>query len=291
MITIITPTYNREKKLTKAYKSLVKQTNKNFEWLVVDDGSTDNTKDLINKFKKEKKIKIRYIYKENGGKHTALNVGTQKAKGELLLILDSDDYLDVKAVELVEKYWDKYKSDPKICGITFIKKIGNPIVKDKPFDECISNMNDFKYNNNNLADMCEVMRVDILKKYPYPVFEGERFLSEVIVTGEIAKKYNLAYVPEVIYYAEYLEDGLTKNWFKLVVNNPMGARANNMLFMSKEYKFSIRLKNCIMFDVFSIIANKKILKETKMKFFAVLFYIPSYIIAKILIKKYKRKRK
>ena len=98
MITIITPTYNREKKLTKAYKSLVKQTDKNFEWLVVDDGSTDNTKDLINKFKKEKKIKIRYIYKENGGKHTALNVGTQKAKGELLLILDSDDYLDVKAV-------------------------------------------------------------------------------------------------------------------------------------------------------------------------------------------------
>lgn len=290
MITIITPTYNRKHTIKRAYDSLISQTNKDFEWLVIDDGSTDDTKSLIDKFINERKISIRYIYKKNGGKHTALNVGTKKAKGELILILDSDDYLRKDAIEIIYKYWEKYKNNKKLCGMTFLRKLTNPFYKDKLFKECVSNMIDFKYNNNNLADMCEVMRTEVLKKYPYPEFDNERFLSEVIVTGEIAKKYDTAYIPIEIYYTEYLEDGLSKNWFKLVVNNPLGARANNIMFMSKEYKFIIRLKNCIMFNVFSFIAHKKILKETKMKIFAILFYIPSFLIAVYLIKKYKREK-
>lgn len=286
MITILTPTCNREKYLNKAYNSLLKQTEKNFEWLVIDDGSTDNTKKYITKIQKEKKINIRYIFKKNGGKHTALNLGTKEAKGELILILDSDDYLDEKAVENINKYWNKYKSEEKICGLTFLKKLDNPMYKENTFKECISNMNDFKYNQGNLADMCEVMSTEILKKYPYPIFEGENFLSEAIVTGEISKKYNLAYIPIVIYYAEYLNDGLSKNWLKLVVNNPQGARANSLMFMSKEYKLSIRLKNCLTFGVYSCIANKSILKDTKMKIISFLTILPCFILAKMLKKKY-----
>ena len=109
MITILTPTYNREKTLKRAYESLLAQTNKDFEWIVVDDGSSDNTKSLIEGFINESKLDIRYIYKTNGGKHTALNVGTAEAKGELLLILDSDDYLSEDAIELSYAYWEKYK--------------------------------------------------------------------------------------------------------------------------------------------------------------------------------------
>lgn len=288
MLTILTPTYNRGYIINKAYESLVKQTNQDFEWLVIDDGSKDNTEEIINNYIKEKKINIRYIYKTNGGKHTALNVGINKAKGDLILILDSDDYLSDNAVELVYQYWKKYKKNKNICGMTFLRNLSNPFYKDKSFKECVSNMIEFKYNNNNLADMCEVMRTDVLKKYPYPEFSGERFLSEVIVTGEIAKKYDTAYIPIEIYYTEYLDDGLSKNWFKLVVNNPLGARANNLMFMSKEYKFSIRLKNCIMYDVFSFISHEKIFKETKMKFFAFMFLIPSFFIAKYLENKYKK---
>lgn len=291
MLTILTPTYNRKYIINKAYESLISQTNKNFEWLVIDDGSTDNTDELINKYIKENKIKIRYIYKKNGGKHTALNVGINNTKGDLILILDSDDYLSENAVEIVYKYWEKYKNNKNLCGMTFLRHLSNPFYKEKLFEECVSNMIDFKYNNNNLADMCEVMRTDILKKYPYPEFPGERFLSEVIVTGEIAKKYSTAYIPIEIYYTKYLEDGLSKNWFKLVVNNPLGARANNIMFMSKKYKFIIRIKNCIMFNVFSFIGHKKIFKETKMKFFAFLFFIPSFFVAKYLERKYKKVKK
>ena len=119
MITILTPTFNRDYILKKAYNSLLNQNNKKFEWLIIDDGSTDKTKELVNKFKSENKIKIRYFYKKNGGKHTALNFGINKAKGDLILILDSDDYLRKDAVELVYKYWDKYKDNDKLCGITF----------------------------------------------------------------------------------------------------------------------------------------------------------------------------
>ena len=91
MLTILTPTYNRGYIINKAYESLIKQSNKDFEWLVVDDGSNDNTEEIVKKFIEEDKIKIRYLHKENGGKHTALNVGINNAHGDLILILDSDD--------------------------------------------------------------------------------------------------------------------------------------------------------------------------------------------------------
>ena len=288
MITILTPTYNREKTLQRVYESLLAQTNKDFEWVIVDDGSTDNTKALIESFIAEDKISIKYFYKTNGGKHTALNVGTQAAKGELLLVLDSDDYLLDNAIQTSYEYWRKYKNNKSICGMTFLCRIENPIYNVKLFDECVSNMIDFKYNKGNLTDMCEVMRTDVLQQYPFPVFENERFLSEIVAFGEMAKKYQVAYIPKEIYVAEYLDTGLSRNWFELVINNPLGARANNLFFMSKEFKFLIRLKNCIMFDVFSVVAHKKAIAETKMKFWATVFYIPSFILAKILVKLYKR---
>lgn len=289
MITILTPTYNRAYTLERCYKSLTKQTDKDFEWIVVDDGSTDDTKSLVDTFIKKKNINVYYYYKENGGKCSALNVGIKKAKGELVLILDSDDYLDVNAIKLVKKYWKKYSDDKKIAGMTFLRKIKNPIYNTVQFEECVSNMIDFKYNRHILADMCEIIRTDILKKYPYPIFKGEKFLSEVIVTGEIAKIYNMAYIPKEIYYTEYLPDGLSKNWLRLVVNNPKGARANAKQFMSKQYKFNIRVKNCIEFIVFSIISKSPILSESPMKILTILFYLPSLVVAKVLKIKYKRR--
>lgn len=287
MITVLTATYNREKTLKRTYESLLSQTNKDFEWIVVDDGSTDNTKSLIESFIAENQLDIKYIYKSNGGKHTALNIGTQSANGELLLVLDSDDYLMDNAIETSYEYWEKYKGDESICGMTFLCRIENPIYKSKLFDECVSNMIDFKYNRGILTDMCEVMRTDVLKQYPFPVFKNERFLSEIVAFGEMAKKYQVAYIPKEIYVAEYLDSGLSRNWFKLVINNPLGARANNLFFMSKEFKFAVRLKNCIMFDVFSVVAHEKAISETKMKFWAIVFYVPSFILAKILVKLYK----
>src|SRR5574344_324976 len=107
MITVFTPTYNRAHLLCNAYNSLLRQTNKDFEWLIIDDGSTDNTKEIIHKYIDDNKIKIRYYKKNNGGKHTAINYGIKRAKGELTIILDSDDELVNNAIELINKYWLK----------------------------------------------------------------------------------------------------------------------------------------------------------------------------------------
>ena len=292
MITVLTPTYNRAKYLGKAYESLLSQSDKNFEWIIVDDGSTDDTKKYVTKIQKENKIKIKYFYKENGGKHTALNLGTKEANGDLLLVLDSDDMLSANAIETIHYKWKKYEKKENICGMTFLKKLNNSIYKSKSFDECISNVVDFKYNKNHLQDMCEVVRTNILKKHPYPVFDNENFLSEIIIYNEISKQYDMVYIPIEIYIAEYLDDGLSKSWLKLVVNNPKGARANSLRFMNnKNYKLRIRLKNCLTYGVYSIIAKEKIIRESEMKLISTVTYFPCLLIAKYLEKKYKKRSK
>ena len=125
MITIITPSYNRAYIIGKAYESLIAQTSKDFEWLIIDDGSKDNTKEVVEEFIKENKIKIRYYYKENGGKHTALNLGIKKAKGDYILILDSDDRLTPNAVARVLEVWKKYKSENEIACLSFSRVYPN----------------------------------------------------------------------------------------------------------------------------------------------------------------------
>jgi len=291
MITIITPTYNREKLLSNVYQSLKKQTSKNFEWLVIDDGSSDETEKLLKKIISEKVINVRYYKKENGGKHTALNFSFDKINGEYAVILDSDDIFTEDAIEKMEYYIQKYFGVDKIAALSFRRGSSKERTIGKNFKqkEIISNNIDFRYNKSYPGDMCEVFKTNILTKYRFPVFEGERFISECIVWNEMALNYDTVYIDEIVCICEYLAEGLSNNWFKLVVNNPLGARANNLLFMSKKFKFKIRLKNCIMFDVFSIIARKPIIKETKMKFFSILFYIPSFVGAKILEYKFKKK--
>lgn len=260
MITIITPTYNRAYIIDKAYKSLLSQTNKNFEWIVVDDGSYDNTKDLINNYIKENKITIKYFYQKNSGKHIALNTGIEYAEGELLIILDSDDILTDNAIERIYFYHNKYKNNKKICGYSFLKLFPDckPIESSLKENEIISNHISFRYNQNHPGDMEEVFKTNILKKYPFPKFKNERFLSETIVWNKIAFDYDTVYINEGIYIADYINDGLSKNFLKVVYNNPIGASENANMFLNKNFKLIIRIKNAILYDGYSLISKKKI---------------------------------
>lgn len=120
-LTVFTPTYNRAYIIKNVYDSLVLQTEKNFEWLVIDDGSSDNTEELIKSLIEEKKIHIRYEKKENGGQHTALNRAIEEARGKMLMIVDSDDYLKPNAVERV-LYWENTINDKgKYAGVSGLK--------------------------------------------------------------------------------------------------------------------------------------------------------------------------
>lgn len=284
LITILTPTYNRGYILSKAYQSLLQQTNKNFEWLIIDDGSVDNTKELINGFIEENKINIRYFLKKNGGKHTAVNEGVKLAKGYYTIILDSDDFLTDDAIEKINYYWEKYNNNKKIACLSFLKIYSDKRSVSKPYigTEVISNDIDFKYNKGITGDMSEVYRTSILKKYPFPVFDDERFLSEAIVWNKIAFKYDTVFINKGIYVCEYLEDGLSYSCLKLRYNNPIGALENAKLFMNYRFKLLIRLKNAILYDGFSLIAKRQfgyIVRESNHKFLSILFY-PAGILFK-----------
>lgn len=231
MITVFTPTYNRGYTLSRLYNSLLSQTYMDFEWLIIDDGSIDNTSMLVDSFILENKIKVRYLKTGNGGKHRAINKGVALAKGSIFFIVDSDDYLPEKALEKVVHHMEKIKSNDSFAGVCGLKVYPD-------FKMVTQNFNYVELNTDMISiyekfrvkgDMAEVFKTEILKLYPFPEFVGEKFISEGIVWDKIAQKYNLRYFNEPIYICDYLEDGLTKSIRKHHRNSPKGT----MLFYNE----------------------------------------------------------
>lgn len=223
MITIFTPTYNRKNTLPRLYESLKEQDDKDFEWLIVDDGSKDETDKLIEEYKKENILNIRYFYKENGGKQRAINKGVKEALGEYFFIVDSDDYLSKDAVSMIKKY---AVSLPKNFGGMVFRKINisQKDYKKISFTEKYLDTNpiDIVFKYNILGDKGEIFKTDVLKKYPFPEIEGEKFVPEGYIWNKIGKDYNLRYIDYGIYYFEYLSDGYTNNFKRDLKKNPKG---------------------------------------------------------------------
>lgn len=226
MITIFTPTYNRAYIIKNLYDSLLSQTNQEFEWLIVDDGSNDNTKSTIEGFIKEDKIQIRYYFKKNGGKHTAINKGIQLAERELFFIVDSDDYLKNNAIEIILNEWTNIKNDHRFSGICFRKiefKSGKILGKKLPSYKVDTDIFTLMRKYKVLGDKAEVFRTEYLKKYHFPEISNEKFMSELYVWMELFRNNQMRFIDEGIYYCEYLEDGYTKNMNKLLKSNPIGS--------------------------------------------------------------------
>lgn len=216
MITILTPTYNRSYILPKLYESLKKQKSKEFEWIVIDDGSTDDTNKVVEKWENsELEFIIRYYYKNNGGKHTALNYGIPLAKYKYIYIIDSDDHITDDAVEKIHNWISMVEFDDTFAGVSGLKTYPNNrgIIGDFPKKvNYIDATNLERKRKKLLGDKSEIYRKDILLKYPFPEFENEKFISEASVWDKIASEgYKLRWFKDVICICEYLEDGLTKN--------------------------------------------------------------------------------
>lgn len=236
-VTIFTPTYNRAHLLTRLYNSLVQQNNKNFEWLIVDDGSTDNTKELVETFIAQDIIKIRYYIQTNGGKHTAINKGIDGAKGELFFIVDSDDFLPANSIQRITYFYEKIESEDSIAGIVGKKLIINDNVDNIKFDqyEFKSSFFDIRYKYNYKGDMAEVIKTSVIKEFLFPVFENEKFCTEAVVWNRISQNYYCLFFDEFIYHCEYQEGGLTSNYWNLLLNNPKGS----LLYFKELLQFSL----------------------------------------------------
>ncbi|MBE6777086.1 MAG: glycosyltransferase family 2 protein [Ruminococcaceae bacterium] len=226
--TVFTPTYNRAHTLDRLYHSLQRQTFRDFEWIVVDDGSTDNTRNTIKRFIDEKPFfEIKYFYTENGGKHRAINRAISVAEGNLFFIADSDDHLTDDALYKVDEIEKTIPSDKKdqfagVCGLDgydFKTQVGTTFSDLEYLD--ITGFEREKYNIK--GDKKEVFYTDVLRKYPFPTFDNETFISEGIVWDRMAKDgLKLRYFNEIIYLCEYQPEGISNNQSTYFVNSPKG---------------------------------------------------------------------
>ena len=225
LITVFTPTYNRAHLLPRLYVSLCKQTFKDFEWLIVDDGSTDGTETVVEDFRKQGKIDIRYIKKTNEGKHIATNLGVWKAKGELFFIADSDDLLLHDSLQNVEAEYERIRFDNSfggVCGLdgTFDGRI---IGSGLPKDIVETSSLDIRMRYNVIGDMKEVFKTRVLYDFHFPEIEGETFCPEVLIWNRIAKEYKLRFFNKIIYLAEYQDDGISAGIVKARMQSPIAS--------------------------------------------------------------------
>lgn len=259
MITVFTPAYNRAKYLPKVYESLCKQTFKDFEWVVVDDGSTDGTAELFHLnenvndnenpsiFPSFNSFKVRYYYQENGGKHRAINRGVQEAKGELFLILDSDDTLPPRSLELINYYYQQIKDDASFGGVCGYMAHHDGTIIGRGNDEKVLDANsiEMRYKYGIQGDMLEVFRTEVMREIPFPDIPGEKFVPEALVWNRIACKYRLRVFHEVVYYRDYLDGGLTDKIVKIRMTSPIASMMTYAELNSYDIPFKSKVKAAI----------------------------------------------
>ena len=247
MITVLTPTYNRASLLINLYQSLIKQDFDDFEWVIVDDGSVDATTDIVDQFIQERQIAITYIKQANGGKHRALNRGVKEAKGELVLIVDSDDSLPNKSLSIIYSHYLDIKDNSSIGGVCgLMAHHDGTIIGERKIS---SSMNlssiEMRYKYGFVGDVCEVFKTDVLREFPFPEIENEKFCPEALVWNRIATKYKLHYFNEVIYYRDYLDDGLTSKIVRIRMNSPIASMMCYAEILQNDIPYIYKLKAAI----------------------------------------------
>ncbi len=291
-LTILTPTYNRSDCLPKLYHSLKNQNNRDFLWMIVDDGSKDKTEALVQNWMKEGEVSIRWIRKENGGKHTALNAGIARIQTELTFIVDSDDWLPEDAVSTILHYYRLYPGDNALCGYSFLRFYPDGRVNEAffPKEEERSTYVNVRINGGIGGDKAEVFFTEILKRYPFPVFEGEKFLPEDLVWVQMSGPYEMIHINRCIYISDYLEGGLTRSGKRMKLKSPRGMMARSCVYLKDPaVNLKTKLKMALLYNVYRQAAKPltKQEKEEGRKYgLAVACRLPGWAIFQLWKRKY-----
>ncbi len=270
-ITVFTPTYNRAYILKNLYESLCRQTFTDFEWLIVDDGSTDNTEALVQGWGQQQRLNLRYFRQPNGGKHVAVNHGVKEARGEAFFIVDSDDYLADNALFWIDKKFSEIQDDDRFAGISGLKVFpnGKSISQGWQKDEIDANALDIRYTYHVQGDLAEVFKTDVLRQYPFPEGNGEKFCPEALVWNRIARRYLIRYVQKPIYVGEYRFDGLSASTIRVRQSSPQNTMTYYAELSRTSVPRSIRIKAAINFWRFfePLSAGKADFADMKKKFY------------------------
>ncbi|MGG4167719.1 glycosyltransferase family 2 protein [Rossellomorea vietnamensis] len=242
-LTVFTPTYNRAYCLGQCYESLKRQTNKNFTWLIIDDGSTDHTHELVAKWIKEEHVHIIYHWQENQGMHGAHNTAYQLIHTELNVCIDSDDYMPDDAVEKILSFWNDHGSS-KVSGMIGLDAYHDGGVIGTKLPDTVGSSTLFDlYNKYGVTgDKKLVYRTELTKKYPYPIFYQEKYVGLAYKYFMLDKEYKMLLMNEVICRVEYLADGSSVNMLNQYRKNPKGfafyrKELMKLPFASKPFKF------------------------------------------------------
>ena len=285
-LTIFTPTFNRIDTLKRTFNSLCNQTNKSFIWLIVDDGSTDSTKDVVTEWiNKDNGFKIRYIYKTNGGMHTAHNTAYENIDTELNTCIDSDDYMPMDAVDKILSFWDKYGSD-KYAGMAGLDQNEDGTIIGTAFDRKETTLSGF-YARGGKGDKKLVYRTEVMKKYPkYPEFENEKLVPLSYKYILCDQDYTLLTLNEPLVVVEYLESGSSKNIFKQYIKSPRGFAEYRKVSMVYQQKFLKRFTECIHYvSSCKFYGEKHIIRYSPKKFMTMLAYIPGIMLNRLILRK------
>lgn len=289
-LSIVTPTFNRGYILGACYQSLLRQTCKDFEWIVVDDGSSDNTEELVNSFITENKIDIKYVRQENGGKHIAHNTGAEYAQGEMFLCLDSDDQLTEDAVAFAKECWQENKVD----GIVGILAKRGAISDRQPicgmWQEGLQSATMFDLCNKYgfSGDTALFFKTEILKKEKFISFAGERFIPETALYCEIDEYGEMLLVDKVLYLTEYLPDGLTAKYHTLLRKNPNGTAYTYYQQLCMSHSKKQKLKYAMLTQMYkSLSKDKKQLKFKRRKGWLLITWMPALLYKKRFLGKFK----
>lgn len=218
-ITIFTPTYNRAYILPRLFQSLKGQKATNFEWLIVDDGSSDDTEIVVNEFIKDADFKIRYYKQNNQGKHIALNFAALNAEGEWIITIDSDDFIADNCLQVCQNLIGEIEAKKDFAGFTFLWAPEN---LDKDYKDYGSKkwINNEKYEWKFTGEMNFVFKKKILQHHPFPVIKSEKFCQESVQINSILRNYKILYTDHILAFGEYLEDGLSQNLYQRLLDNP-----------------------------------------------------------------------
>ncbi|WP_430791426.1 glycosyltransferase family 2 protein [Virgibacillus flavescens] len=272
-LTVFTPTYNRAYCLNNCYQSLKRQTSKDFVWLIIDDGSTDNTKELVGSWIKENEVHIIYHWQKNTGMHGAHNTAYQRINTELNICIDSDDFMPDDAVEKILSFWNAYGSE-EVSGIIGLDADLSDRVIGTKLPQNLKRSTLFKlyYKYGVKGDKKLVYRTELTKKFPYPVFSSEKYVGLAYKYYMLDKDFEMLLMNEVICKVEYLQDGSTHNMLYQYRRNPNGfafyrKELMNLPFTSQLFKFRQAI-HYVSSSLFS--RNKSFLSDAPNKILTVL---------------------
>lgn len=292
-LTVFTPAYNRAETLKRTYESLCEQDCKEFIWLIVDDGSTDDTQELVqNWIKKNNGFEIKYIYKENGGMHTAHNVAYENITTELNVCIDSDDRLAAGAVTKIKNKWNKVKNKgyAGIIGLDADLNTGRVIGKGFPKGMKETTLGGY-YAGGGQGDKKLVYRTDIINSVPsYPVFPGEKYVGLAYKYTLIDQKYKLSVLNEVLCDVEYQADGSSGTMYQQYLKNPKGFAFYRKICMQYPVSTKRLVMDCIHYCSSSfIIKNKEYVKESPRKLLTVICTPFGLLLTAMIKRKAKRR--